>query len=368
MAQKLTEPLRSRHDSLRPRVEQIAEVAGEFPSLRLDERRAAVAEILDFLRGELALHAEAEETWLYPQIARQLSHPLATAGMAFDHKLLREWIEELEGTDVHDASTLQALLYSIHALLDAHFRKEEEVYLPLLEYEDKASTIVAIEAAMGRYERGEVAVAARAEIDLERHEFPSRGHPIEKLAYLLRYAIKAPSSHNSQPWRFRLVDDSVELFADRSRALPVVDPDDRELLMSCGAALFTFRVAIRHHAFEDEVELMPDGGESDLLARIGSASREPPRAPRSSYSGQSPRATRIVTRSRRGPSPTSCSPSWSAQPTTRARSSRYSRPTKSAAGSEPSSPKATSDSSQIRGSGASSPPGCTPGDARCGMA
>ena len=76
--------------------------------------------------------------------------------MAFDHKLLREWIEELEARTSTTRRRCRLLLYSIHALLDAHFRKEEEVYLPLLEYEDKASTIVAIEAAMGRYERGEV--------------------------------------------------------------------------------------------------------------------------------------------------------------------------------------------------------------------
>jgi len=52
MAQKLTEPLRSRHDSLRPHVEQIAEAAREVPSLRLDQRRAVIAEILDFLRAD----------------------------------------------------------------------------------------------------------------------------------------------------------------------------------------------------------------------------------------------------------------------------------------------------------------------------
>jgi hypothetical protein len=48
----------------------------------------------------------------------------------------------------------------------------------------------------------------------------------------------------------------------------VVDPDDRELVMSCGAALFTLRLAIRHHGLEDEVELLPDEGDPDLLARI----------------------------------------------------------------------------------------------------
>lgn len=276
MAQQLTEPLRRRHADLWPRVTAIAEVARELPSLRLEQRRDGVAEILEFLRGELRLHAEAEENWLYPEIALQLRHPFSTAGMAFDHKLLREQIDTLETSDVHDAPSLQAVLYRIHALLDAHFRKEEEVYLPLLEYEQEAPAVAAIEKSMAFYEGREAATVAPRAIDLEARDFPTRGRPVEKLAYLLRYAAQAPSSHNSQPWRFRLADESIELLADRSRALPVVDPDDRELVMSCGAALFTLRTAIRHYGFADEVELPPDDADPDLLARIRLG---PPRSP-----------------------------------------------------------------------------------------
>jgi iron-sulfur cluster repair protein YtfE (RIC family)/nitroreductase len=275
MAKQLTEPLRRRHEPLKKHVAEIARAAGDVPSLDLDERREAVAEILDFLRGELWLHAEAEEAWLYPEIALQLRHPASMAGMAFDHKLLRERIEELEATDVEDVSSLQAVLYGLHELLTAHFRKEEEVYLPLLEYEQEAATVSAIRDSMARHERGDVATRA-PEIDLEELDFPAGGLPVEKLAYLIRYAVLAPSSHNSQPWRFRLADDSVELLADRSRALPVVDPDDRELVMSCGAALFTLRVAIRHHGLDDEIELLPDEGDPDLLARIRLGKPRPP--------------------------------------------------------------------------------------------
>lgn len=155
MAQQLTEPFRRRHESLRPRVARIADVAREIPSLDPRQRRAVVAESLGFLRGDLQLHAEAEEGWLYPEIALQLRHPLATAGMAFDHELRREQMNVLEAVDVHDTPALQAVLYKLHALLDTHFRKEEEVYLPLLEYEGEAAAIVAIEEAMTRHERGE---------------------------------------------------------------------------------------------------------------------------------------------------------------------------------------------------------------------
>ena len=52
-------------------------------------------------------------------------------------------------------------------------------------------------------------------------------------------AGRAPSIHNSQPWRFQVAKDRVDVFADRSRWLPVTDADGRDLLLSCGAALLT---------------------------------------------------------------------------------------------------------------------------------
>ena len=60
---------------------------------------------------------------------------------------------------------------------------------------------------------------------------------------LLEAAVQAPSSHNTQPWLFRVEDGAVHLLADRTRALPVNDPDDRELTISCGCALLNLRVA-----------------------------------------------------------------------------------------------------------------------------
>lgn len=81
-------------------------------------------------------------------------------------------------------------------------------------------------------------------------------------------ALRAPSSHNSQPWRFRVAGPCVELLADRSRALPVVDPDDRELTMSCGAALFHLRLALRTRSLDVGVEYLPQGPEGDVIARL----------------------------------------------------------------------------------------------------
>ncbi len=98
--------------------------------------------------------------------------------------------------------------------------------------------------------------------------FPKTGDASDKLRFLLNYAILAPSSHNSQPWLFRIVDEEVDLYADRTRALPVVDPDDRELIISCGAALLNLRMALRHFGYEGTVHSLPDSSKPDLLARI----------------------------------------------------------------------------------------------------
>ncbi len=83
---------------------------------------------------------------------------------------------------------------------------------------------------------------------------------------LVGAAARAPSSHNTQPWRFRVADGVIDVFADRSRALPVNDPNDRELTMSCGAALFNLRAAAAHSGRGARV--IEGGDEPDLLATL----------------------------------------------------------------------------------------------------
>ena len=78
----------------------------------------------------------------------------------------------------------------------------------------------------------------------------------------------APSSHNTQPWFFRLSEFSINMFADRTRALPVNDPDDRELTISCGCALMNIRVAAASDLPGVRVELFPEPEETDFLARV----------------------------------------------------------------------------------------------------
>jgi hypothetical protein len=85
---------------------------------------------------------------------------------------------------------------------------------------------------------------------------------------LLRSAVRAPSGHNAQPWRFQITDDRLHIYADRSRALPVADPEDRELVISCGAALGHLTVALRHFGYAGDVTPFPDPADPDLLATV----------------------------------------------------------------------------------------------------
>jgi len=88
------------------------------------------------------------------------------------------------------------------------------------------------------------------------------------MRFIVEQAVLAPSSHNTQPWLFGVEGERLELRADRTRALPVNDPQDRELTISCGAALFNARVAAAKLARGLAVTLLPDGEDSDILARV----------------------------------------------------------------------------------------------------
>jgi len=109
---------------------------------------------------------------------------------------------------------------------------------------------------------------AKSGWDIDEAEFPRKGPPETRAWFALRYATLAPSSHNSQPWRFMVDGDTISLLADRTRSLPVVDPYDRELLISCGAALLNLRAALAHFGHGFAIDLFPTEIEPDLLARV----------------------------------------------------------------------------------------------------
>ena len=98
--------------------------------------------------------------------------------------------------------------------------------------------------------------------------------PMERLAY---YARLAPSSHNSQPWRFVIGQAEVDVFADFERWMPATDPDKRELHISLGCAIEALRIAADYAGWGSEVSYFPVAHDESLAARLKIAMAGPKR-------------------------------------------------------------------------------------------
>ena len=85
---------------------------------------------------------------------------------------------------------------------------------------------------------------------------------------VIALANRAPSVHNSQPWRWRIAPSSIHLFAEADRALPATDPEGRDLRVSCGAALHHLRVALLAAGIATTVVRLPDPAPPLHLATV----------------------------------------------------------------------------------------------------
>src|SRR5215212_1628937 len=94
--------------------------------------------------------------------------------------------------------------------------------------------------------------------------FPDR----ETVHTALALATRAPSIHNSQPWRWRVGTETLHLDADRDKHLPNTDPDSRDLLLSCGACLHHAVTALAALGWDCKVHRFPNPAEPDHLAAI----------------------------------------------------------------------------------------------------
>ncbi|GAA1256633.1 nitroreductase family protein [Sphaerisporangium rubeum] len=81
-------------------------------------------------------------------------------------------------------------------------------------------------------------------------------------------AVWAPSLHNSQPWSFVIEGDEIRVRADPERWSRAGDPEGREQLISCGAALFTIRTALRAAGLRPVVTVLPDPDRPAVLASV----------------------------------------------------------------------------------------------------
>ena len=90
----------------------------------------------------------------------------------------------------------------------------------------------------------------------------------EVISAAVELACRAPSLHNSQPWRFVAEGDAVHLFLDAARAPRHTDTTGREALISCGAVLDHLRVAMAAAGWRAHVERFPNPNNPDHLATL----------------------------------------------------------------------------------------------------
>lgn len=112
---------------------------------------------------------------------------------------------------------------------------------------------------------------------LEPADLPDGAELEEAALFLLRYAILAPSSHNSQPWLFKPGKNGFEMQIDETRWLKHADPNRRELHLSLGCAVENAVIAAQHHGFNPSLEIRPDDGDPcatiNLTAESGTRAR-----------------------------------------------------------------------------------------------
>lgn len=90
----------------------------------------------------------------------------------------------------------------------------------------------------------------------------------ELICTSVEWACRAPSLHNSQPWRFVFDSAGLHLYVDQRRMLEQTDPTGRQAIISCGAALQHLRVALPHFGLASTVQRFPDPADPSLLATV----------------------------------------------------------------------------------------------------
>jgi hypothetical protein len=86
---------------------------------------------------------------------------------------------------------------------------------------------------------------------------------------ILQKTIKAPSGHNTQPWKFDVTENCITIFPDYERALPVVDADNHALFISLGCALENLVIAAAHFGYGTTIEMhLENEGKENIKVKL----------------------------------------------------------------------------------------------------
>jgi iron-sulfur cluster repair protein YtfE (RIC family) len=154
-----TEPLRAEHRDLLPHLHALDTAATDVDRWDREQTIGHLGDIVEFLRDHLVPHAAAEEQVLYPAVEDAMAAPGATATMRADHSEIVARINHLADTvpivearwpDADLARDLAHQLVGLSAILILHFRKEEDVLLPVLDTALRPEQATALLARMGQ--------------------------------------------------------------------------------------------------------------------------------------------------------------------------------------------------------------------------
>lgn len=115
---------------------------------------------------------------------------------------------------------------------------------------------------------------------IDEQEFPRSRATVDKLKFLLRYAVLAPSSYNTQPWKFSVSDQEIHVYCDKSRWLRIADPEQRELHINVGCALENFLIAAEHFEFGHQLAYFPEPEHEEYAVRVSIVTPRKSSAPR----------------------------------------------------------------------------------------
>lgn len=103
--------------------------------------------------------------------------------------------------------------------------------------------------------------------DIRTEDFFAAGSLSDKISFLLRFAVLAPSTHNSQPWLFKIEENSCKIYFDPALRIPQADPKGRDLYISLGSALENLVLAAKYfHVYKDAAYLA--SGSNNLAAEV----------------------------------------------------------------------------------------------------
>ncbi|MDO8590705.1 MAG: hypothetical protein Q7R65_01865 [bacterium] len=104
--------------------------------------------------------------------------------------------------------------------------------------------------------------------DLKISDFPENNDLRAQIIFLLRFAILAPSGHNSQPWEFQVKENNIFILVNKERSLAYSDPKRRQLLVGIGCLVENFLIAADYYGFRSEIKYFPEASNDDVIAQI----------------------------------------------------------------------------------------------------